>query len=843
MSLGRPVVGSAYVEIRPDTAGFEASLTSGVGRTTQNLGNKLSVPVKADTSQWEADWQGATNRLKERIGKVLEYSGIFYGGKAAIDTVKSGFEGLISTEQQAHAATLIFGQNGGKALADWADHAITAMGKTQGEALTTADTLGAMLGSFGGESGTKLVSDTENLTQRIADVASAKGKAVADVEAAVQAMMGTGRTQGVHDLGIRIDDADITAMAEKMGMIAPKVDTNKVNLLKAQLASLQQDIQKASQGGDPRTITMDTERLRQAENARGEDLKKFGQVRLTTEMALQAAQKKLSDDQASSIPDRVRINELKAREADLQQQISDASAGTLDTLSASQKAMAAYAVFMQKTTDATGQFGQTTRDKLSEAAATWHTAEESLADGMLPQLERLSSWETAHGGDLKKDFKEVGDFLGTAAGYAGDLIGWFSDHPDVAKGLGLAVASIFVERHVKSWGNTVIGVFHDAEKVWNTTLGKIGLPTFGLPNKTPGPVGGLPGTVVEDAAGVRVFVTNWEMMRGGPGGLPGTKLPAEPIPATPGSPISKLPSPLQSALAILPPVAYAVDLSLDPKQRGKYDMSQYRPKGTNAPAGDIIDTLNALGANSETGLGAAEAKGQLQRYIEQEQAGMGKLADIVNKGDLSSVIQLQTYAVAHKWEDLANQLDLIAGQTLTNAQDAAAIINGLELSVARTAQTAQEHLAAAAGSDYVPAVQLGPSHILSHAAGYWADRPEVALIGDAADGQGEGVFNATQVRALARMGIPDRLSPSFGGDAAIEQGRDPETASLLRQLIAEVQALRAAQGVGRGLTQNFNGFGMAEVAQVAAREAQRVYRAVDDNRAAGRPPFSGMRAY
>jgi hypothetical protein len=77
------------------------------------------------------------------------------------------------------------------------------------------------------------------------------------------------------------------------------------------------------------------------------------------------------------------------------------------------------------------------------------------------------------------------------------------------------------------------------------------------------------------------------------------------------------------------------------------------------------------------------------------------------------------------------------------------------------------------------------------------------------------------------------------------EDRPEELAPLLREVIARLADLRQAMStsVARGgLTQQFNGFGLTEVAQIAAREAGRVLRAYDDNRAFGRPAFSGIRS-
>ena len=72
----------------------------------------------------------------------------------------------------------------------------------------------------------------------------------------------------------------------------------------------------------------------------------------------------------------------------------------------------------------------------------------------------------------------------------------------------------------------------------------------------------------------------------------------------------------------------------------------------------------------------------------------------------------------------------------------------------------------------------------------------------------------------------------------------PAERAQIDQLLSAVQQLvaRGASGGLPQLVQHFNGAGLDQVADIAAREAQRVLRAYDENKATGRPAFSGMRS-
>jgi len=143
-----------------------------------------------------------------------------------------------------------------------------------------------------------------------------------------------------------------------------------------------------------------------------------------------------------------------------------------------------------------------------------------LGDNVLPAvvgaLKGLFSWIDQNRGVL---LGIGGVLLGVVAtGFKAleDGVTFISQHKTVFTGLAIAVAAIFVIGHAKAWATDAIsniGNVLSAVKSAPSMIAKF----FGFGSSGSSAASSV-ATTAEDAAGQRVFVTNWEMMSGGSAG-------------------------------------------------------------------------------------------------------------------------------------------------------------------------------------------------------------------------------------------------------------------------------------------------------------------------------------
>jgi hypothetical protein len=829
--MGQYTVGEAWVDIRPNQALFEQSLQQGLPSALNRVGQNLTVPVKANTSQWEADWGRAGDRIKERFGRIFEYAAIGGGLYGAFDIVKTGIQGVVAEEQAARQATMLFGSDGAAALSKWSDNSITALGKTKGAAISTADQLGNMLEGFG-KSAADALPMAEQLTKRISDIASGEGKTPEDVMSTIQSALASGRTQALRQIIPQINDADLKAMAEKMGFIKPKVDDANVTKLKADLVVLNDEIGKAQKGGsaDPQAVELAQMRVTAATNAHGEAVKKYGaasQAALTTQISLQSAEDSLAKTRQSSVPDQDKINQLIANRGVLQDNIDKAEAGSLDKLDQNQKSLALINLLMQDTTKQAGSFGGTQADRAAEAGAAWDTAKEKLATGLMPEVSRFSDWVVNHGKDINDFASGLGKFLGAAADGAGKLIGWFTDHPDAAKALGEGIATAFALSKLDSWGNKAKAVLNDAKTIWDKITGK-SLPPVAAPTPT------AAATVGEMTVGT--LIAKSFIGGGGVPGTPGAGGPSEPVILGPdGKALPKsIPVPLPPELGPPPPVEPVPPAGL----LGKLPAMAGGYKGVG------LQAVAAMGTEALAKQGLAAAEQAMKDLANPKSDAYKKVFNQYSAGETSGgeIRTIETDRLnatlathSHKAADyLQAELDAIKGaaydQNVFLAQ-ATALFQSEEsdllqaasiIYATRMAQNSLEQQTTGArgaqlnaGEGSVFALQPGGSGKgkVSHAEGWYGNTPHFAWVGDSPGG--EAVLNNPQLQAVVAQAV----------------------ASALRQASAGVGSARTPN-----VTQQFYGFTEKEVVAAVRRELATFTRVWTSNTQRGLPPLHGFQS-
>lgn len=200
---------------------------------------------------------------------------------------------------------VVFGDNS-KQVLDWAKNAATAMGQSQQQALAAAGTFGNLFVAMGMNSG-KSAEMSEGLVKLAGDLASFNN---IDPTVALEKLRAgiSGESEPLKSLGVNMNAAMIEAKAMQLGLVSASVDMDKVN--------------------------MATSRLN---------------------LAQQAAAKAMREHGASSAEyQRAALGVQTA-----QQGVEKAMAGSKVELTAAQKAQASYALIMEQTKVAQGDFART----------------------------------------------------------------------------------------------------------------------------------------------------------------------------------------------------------------------------------------------------------------------------------------------------------------------------------------------------------------------------------------------------------------------------------------------------------------------------------------------------
>lgn len=190
--MPRGVIGAAYVSVRPDTKGFEASTRAGV--------------------------VGPLNK----IAKVA--AGLFVGAKAA-SFLKDSIGAASDLNEQLSKTKVVFG-TGSKAVIAFANTAAESLGQSKTEALANVSTFGNLFRAM--EIGRKPATDMSIALDKLgSDLASFNNVPVADALEALRSGI-VGEIEPLRRFGVNLSAVAVQAEAVHEGLVKPIRDGPKV---------------------------------------------------------------------------------------------------------------------------------------------------------------------------------------------------------------------------------------------------------------------------------------------------------------------------------------------------------------------------------------------------------------------------------------------------------------------------------------------------------------------------------------------------------------------------------------------------------------------------------------
>lgn len=242
--------------------------------------------------------------------------------------------------ESINKVTVVFDENAAAVLA-WSENSAKAIGQSQQQALEAVGTFGNLFDAMGLSSEATLDMST-NLVELASDLASFNN--IDPTEALEKLRAGiVGETEPLRTLGVNLTAATIEAKALSMGLVATSVDMAKV---------------------EAKTIAL--------------------------EKAQRNATEALAEHGRGSFEYREALSKVELAE----QALSKVMEGKVGELTAAQKAQAAYALILEQTTNAQGDFANTSEGLANAtriAKAQFEDASAALGTSLLPVATQAAS--------------------------------------------------------------------------------------------------------------------------------------------------------------------------------------------------------------------------------------------------------------------------------------------------------------------------------------------------------------------------------------------------------------------------------------------------------------------
>jgi hypothetical protein len=312
--------------------------------------SSLIVSLLLDASRFDADLRSSVERLQD-VGRRMQTigAGMTSVGRgmtmgltlpiigAGVAAVKAASD----LEETVNKVNVVFGESAAEVQA-WADTAATSLGQSRQQALDAAGTFGNLFTSM--EMGPKAAADmSTGLVTLATDLASFNNIDPTEATMALRAGL-VGEVEPLRRLGVNLNAATIAAKAMELGLVDLSVDMTAV------------------QG-----LTLDLEKAQIADT---EAIAKWG------EGSIQAR------DSAQKL-------------AEIQERLNEATLGAQEALTPAQRAQAAYALIMEQTTNAQGDFIRTS-DSLANSQRTLKAqlvdAAGAIGTDLLPIAKELVVW-------------------------------------------------------------------------------------------------------------------------------------------------------------------------------------------------------------------------------------------------------------------------------------------------------------------------------------------------------------------------------------------------------------------------------------------------------------------
>ena len=361
-----------------------SSTLAGIGASVRETLAQVGAGVDAMLVKVGAGLQGAGEKMQQWGGKLTMF------GTLPIAALGAASVSMASDlEESTNKTTVVFGEQADAILA-FADTSAEALGQSKQQALEATGTFGNLFTAMG--IGDDAASDMSvGMVTLASDLASFNN---IDPTLALEKLRAglVGETEPLRTLGVNLSAATVEAKALQMGLVESTVDMEKVNAATMALSLAQTkytevmagstatDAQKRAaleglsdaqdrQENATRDVAAAQSRLATVQA----DTEASADAVLRAQNALTDAQVRLADTTDDVANARLRVDEtnrttlptMAQQEAaalavsKAEQTLQEAMAGQTNELTAAQKAQAAYALIMEQTTTAQGDFERT----------------------------------------------------------------------------------------------------------------------------------------------------------------------------------------------------------------------------------------------------------------------------------------------------------------------------------------------------------------------------------------------------------------------------------------------------------------------------------------------------
>lgn len=626
---------TAFVEIRADTAPFEAQVRSAATSlppvpmqaaiSSESVGTSATQAVEraapqlqtAGRAAGEHAGKGFGESFRERVKVAFEFAAGYAGVATITDFLRTGID---QNEKYARSVNLINQEYGAQASAvtKASDATAHALGATQAEALNATGQFGAVLNQLG-TAPDKIAGVAASLNTITAQLATRSSEDFATAQTQIQQFIETGQGRGLAKYLGRVSAEDIQAEARKLGLGSEKDHTTAVRDATQTLADAQDHLNTVRLQGHPTAaqtlklnndliIAQDNLTLAHERYAAG---KAGPQAVLAAENALAAARKASADAQTPA--DALALSDALNKVADAQDKLTASQKDSALTLTDQQRSLAIIGLLQERSTQlppAAPTASTRLRDDFADIARVATTA-------IVPMLDKFAGFLDQHGEEIGKD-------IAVAFTVMGNTLQFMADHKEVF----LEIAGAFA-------------IFHELNSP-NSILNKLGRD-LGIG----GGAGGIAGTVKGVAtmtveAGVVNVIGKGGTIPGLPGGggtlpIPTTLPGGAKLPTVPGGVLGTV----GPAFALAQPDSFGAD-RFSPEQTAQTVLAILSHPGTaNAfisrlPRDQNLTTyVTPLLSNPEV---SDQTKAALQGVLNPSSHGLGSLTDIASALSKTNVL-------------------------------------------------------------------------------------------------------------------------------------------------------------------------------------------------------------
>lgn len=358
------------VTILGDAASVERAFSSG-SKSANKFGKEVDTAGKGALA--------ASLNFKGLGRSVAFASAEFVGAAGFVEVTKKAIEQASSLEEQLARTTDVFGESA-DGIKAWSKDSAEAMGLSQSAALDAANTIGTLLKNVG-QTPAKAAEMSKQLVQTAADMAAFKGMGTTttDVVKAIDAAL-AGNTRSLKQYGVIIDATKLKNAAYSDGIAQATVSTEKVKLA--------QD-------------------------------------------AAAIAQAKLTAAEAKYASNSTQVRAARDSLARAEQAVQKAQAGSVNQLTAEQKALSAVKLITEQTASQQGAFKEKSHELAIEEQilhGQLQNIEADLGTALLPTVKeymgQLEVWikKEQQSGAIQRDVQQSVKDLTAAIQVGGDVV-------------------------------------------------------------------------------------------------------------------------------------------------------------------------------------------------------------------------------------------------------------------------------------------------------------------------------------------------------------------------------------------------------------------------------------